>query len=177
MNCFRHPDAVAAAFCKGCSKPLCLACYEQTFGNQRHVCSEECARLASQQPDPEEQPESLFDKIFAKVFITVLVVVIGGIVGGFYFGFAGAMAIDRIQHPPRMLGYSWSLHSYHDPRSSPFRILYDLGITDWRALFGVGAAMGIACVALYLKAGSKITILVCASVYLVLTLWASWTSM
>ena len=174
MNCFRHPNVMAAAFCKGCSRPLCLECYEQKFDNETHVCSEDCARKVAQQPDSEEPPESLFDKIFAKAYVTLLVIVVGGVIGGCYFAFVGLWAIDRIKHPP-LLGYSWSPHSYHDPRSSPFRILYDCGITDPKALFGVGAIIGIACAALYLKAGKKITILVCVLVYLVLSLWTAWT--
>jgi hypothetical protein len=175
MNCFRHPNAVAAAFCKGCSKPLCLDCYEQTFDKEiKHVCSEECARTVRQQPEAEEPPDSLFDKIFADVYITALVVGVGGVIGACYFGFVGSLAIDGIKHPP-MLGYSWSPDSYHDPRSSPFRILYDFGLTDSRALFSIGAVLGIACAALYLKFGGKITISICILIYLVLSLWTAWT--
>jgi hypothetical protein len=179
MNCFRHPNEVAAVYCKGCNKPLCLTCCEMTFGGQTHVCSEKCAQIASkQEPDPEDVPDSLSNRIFAKVYFAILVVVLGGTAGGFWFTLSGTSVIDRIELQRRLNGYSWSAREYyHDPRASAFRILYDLGITDWRALFGIGAVLGIGCAMLYLKKGAKLTLLVCFLIYAVLTAYTSWTSM
>jgi hypothetical protein len=178
MNCFRHPNEVAAVYCKGCNKPLCLACCEQTIGGQTHVCSEACARIAGKQaPDPEDAPDGLFNRIFAKVYFAILVVVLGGAAGGFWFTLGGTSVIDRIGHQPRLNGYSRSIFVHQDPRASVFRILYDLGITDWRALFGIGAVLGIGCAVLYLKRGGKLTVLICAIIYIVLKAWVSWTSM
>ncbi len=77
MNCFRHPTEAAVVFCKGCNKPLCCRCSQQTFGDQTHVCSEDCARTASQS-DSEEPRESLFDRVYAVVFLTVLLALLGG---------------------------------------------------------------------------------------------------
>jgi hypothetical protein len=180
MNCFRHPDEVAVVYCKGCDKPLCLDCSEQTFGNETHVCSEGCAETASteeagQPLDADEVPDSLFNRIFAKVFITALVIIIGGLIGGYIFSFRAELAIDRIEHPPPLYGYESDLVGYHDPRSSIFRIFYDLGITDWRALFGIGAILGIGCLVLYFKAGKKITIATILLIGLILQAWVLWT--
>jgi len=131
--------------------------------------------MVGQQPDSDELSSSIFARIYASVYSAVLVAIIGGGLGGFLFAFKGSITIDRIKHPPPPLGYATDLSGYHDPRSSIFRIFYDLGITDWRALFGIGAIVGIGCVALYLKAGKKITIVTCLLVYLVLELWVLWT--
>ena len=69
---------MAVVYCKGCSKPLCWNCSQQIFGGQNHVCSEACAKIAAQQPEPEDLPDSLFDRIYALVFLTLLLAGIGG---------------------------------------------------------------------------------------------------
>jgi hypothetical protein len=174
MNCFRHPDELAAAYCKGCGRPLCLECYEQPFDGETHVCSAECAETARRQPNSEDAPDTPFDKMFAKVFVVLLVVVLGGGVGGFLFAFRGSIDMDRIDHPPSS-AYAPSSHSYRDPKVSIFRIFHDLGITDWRILFAIGAVLGIGCVALFVKTNYKVTVSVCVSVYAVLKAWTLFT--
>jgi len=105
----------------------------------------------------------------------VLVVVLGGGIGGLLFAYTGSLAIDRLQHPPRLRGYGTNLIGYRDPRNSIFRIFSDLGITDWRAFFGIGAVLGVGCLVLYLKAGRKVTLATCLIILLVLKLWVLWT--
>jgi hypothetical protein len=39
--------------------------------------------------------------------------------------------------------------SFH--KSQLFDIFYNLGITDWRAQFGIGATVGAGCAVVYLK--------------------------
>ena len=179
MNCFRHPDRAAAAFCKGCSKALCLECCQQTFGNQTHVCSEACARTAAEIPDSEDPPDSLWDRIYASIYVIIMVIVLGGGVGGGLVVFGAAQAIDGIEHPPSNrlslppFTYSTRRHNY-DPRASIFRIFYDLGIRNKAVQFGIGAVFGIAGLALFLKKGWKLTVVGFIVIMFFLMLWTSW---
>ena len=162
--------------CKGCGKPLCAECSEQIFGDTAFVCSQACADYAAEQPDPEDLPDGPVARIFASLYTTILVAVIAGGIGGFLFAFRGTIAIDRIQHPPHYFGYTPYSSRYGDPRSSVFRIFYELGMTDWRPLFAIGALLGIAFAVLYLKWGRKATVVTFLVIYLVTQLWALWTS-
>ena len=146
MNCFRHPNEVAAVFCKGCGKPLCWSCCERTIGNETHVCSEECARTVSQQPDSKEPHDSLFDKVYAAVFLTVLLAALGG--GLCVWGAQSAIASQEYY---RRTGWVEPRRE----RDNLFKIFYTLGITDWRAQFGIGAAVGAGCAVLYLKKSGR----------------------
>jgi hypothetical protein len=181
MNCFRHPDKEAVVFCKGCGKPLCWDCAEQMFGTEKHVCSEVCAKRATARAAvaPSDAVadglvDTRFSRVFAAVYSTVLVAVIGGISGGFLFSFYASLAYDRIQHPPKLYGYGADLTNYRDPRSSIFTVFFDLGITDWRAWFAIGAVLGIGCVVLYFKVGKAKMLFAFLALYLLLQIVALW---
>ena len=130
MNCFRHPNEVAVVYCKGCSKPLCWNCSQQIFGNQNHVCSEACAKVAAQQPEPEDLPDSLFHRIYALVFLTLLLAGIGG--GLCVWG--GQSAIARQDY-----------YMGRKTRNNLFEIFVLPGLRDWRVEFGIGATVGAVC--------------------------------
>jgi hypothetical protein len=148
MNCFRHPAEEAAAFCKGCDKGLCLECCRKVFANETHVCSEECAQIASQRPGVEqkEKPERLFDKIYATVFIIVLVALL-----------SGGASFWMISHSI----FSEELSAQRDARDRrthvigtryyAVKVYYALGITNWKPQFGIGAAIGAVCAVIYLR--------------------------
>ncbi len=38
MNCYKHPDVAAVAFCRTCGRPLCQACQQTVQGTI--VCEE-----------------------------------------------------------------------------------------------------------------------------------------
>jgi B-box zinc finger len=146
MNCFRHPTEVATVFCKGCGKPLCLECGRQTFGNETHVCSEGCARTVNLQPDSGEPRESIFDKVYAAVFLTVFMAVLGGglsvwIIKQAVFGEEVDTRIDTHMRRTHFVG----------ARYYCVRLFSAMGITDWRAQFGIGAAIGAGSAVLFLK--------------------------
>jgi hypothetical protein len=171
--CFRHPTQEAVAYCKACSHPLCSDCSQQSFGDQTQVCSEVCAEAARQQPDPDEGLDRPIDRLFAKGFIAVLVVVLGGGIGGFLFALGATTTFFRLQHlQPHNTYYRPSDRHNYDPRYSPFRIFYDLGITDWHVLFALGAVLGIAFCILWLKFGAKVAGVAFFSLAAALTLWA-----
>lgn len=50
MNCANHPDVVAAAYCRACGKPLCLACQRTALGTvycEEHLPVEAAAPAAA----------------------------------------------------------------------------------------------------------------------------------
>jgi hypothetical protein len=53
MNCYKHPEVAAGAFCRTCGKPLCEQCQRPAGGTI--VCEEHVAQ-APQQPAPPPPP-------------------------------------------------------------------------------------------------------------------------
>ena len=100
-----------------------------------HVCSEECGRRVSLQPDSREDRDSGFQKVYAVVFLTVLLAVLGGGLCVWRAQWTITMQKDELQREKM----GWHVEHKH---SSPFNVFYDLGITDWRVQFGIGAAAG-----------------------------------
>ena len=172
INCFQHANEVAMTTCKSCGKPLCAACSLQVFGSQTGVCSEECARTIEAYPDPDDLPDTPFSRAFATIYLTVLAVLVGGGLGGCICAFGAQLTIESLKHPP--LHPVYYSHHYHDPRFSIFRIFHDLGITNWQAEFGIGAAVGIGLGMLWLKKGAKITSAAGGALVVALQLWAVW---
>jgi hypothetical protein len=174
MNCFRHTDDVAVTTCKSCGKPLCAACSQQSFEGHTGVCSEACARTDEAYPDPDDLPDTPFSRAFASIYVTLLTVVVGGGLGGLICVFGAQSTAERLKHLPlHQIYYSYDYHR-HDPRLSIFRIFYDLGITDWRAEFGIGAVVGIGLAGLWLKQGGKIAAAAVAVLGIALQVWAAW---
>jgi hypothetical protein len=138
MNCFRHPTEVAVVYCKGCGKPLCWECSQRTFGNETQVCSEECARAVSQQPDSGEPRDSLFQTVYAAVFLVILLASLCG--GLCVWGAQSAVFQKKLN--AQIEAHGGMPHYDKRQYSNVFRIFYTLGITDWRAQFGIGAAVG-----------------------------------
>ena len=177
MNCFRHPDAEAVVFCRGCNKALCLDCGEQLYEGERHVCSVECAQKVKQQADADEPPENVFQKAYAFLFESMLVIVIGGLVGGIGCAFRAQVVGDALKHPNWLQTYSnYSQRVAHDPHNSAFRFFYDAGITNWKAQFVVGAVLGIAFGILWVKTSNKITGAAFVGFVLIMQALAMWTS-
>lgn len=148
MNCFRHPTEEAAVFCKGCAKALCLACCTKTVGGETHVCSEECAKIASERAAVEkaEQRESLFDKVYAAVFLTVLLTLLGG-------GFSLCTIKNAISHQELSTKTDAEIRRRHFMGTEYYcvKIFYALGITTWKPQFGIGATLGAMGAVVYLR--------------------------
>ena len=177
MNCFRHPDAEAVVFCRGCNKALCLDCCEQLYDGERHVCSAECAQKVKQQPDADDPPDNIFQQVYAFLFESMLVMVIGGLVGGIGCAMGAQMVGDRLkQHLSPQLYSNSSNYVRHDPHNSPFRFFYDAGITNWKAQFVIGAVIGIAFAIVWVKTSNKIAGAVFVGFVLIMQALAMWTS-
>jgi hypothetical protein len=137
MKCFRHPAEAAAVFCKGCGKPLCLECCRRSFGNETHVCSEDCARTVSLQPDSGEARENMFQTVYAAIFLTVLL----GLLGGGLSLWMIKHAIFAEELETRIDAEMRRTH-FIGRRYYCVKIFYALGITNWKPQFGIGAAVG-----------------------------------
>ncbi len=87
--------------------------------------------------------EGRFQRIYAAVFLTVLLAALGG--GLCVWGAKSAIASEE-----SYLRRDGVLHD-KSRDTGLFRIFYVLGIRDWRAQFGIGAAVGAGGALLFLK--------------------------
>ncbi len=98
-------------------------------------------------PDPKQPQESRFGKVYAVVFLTVMLAVLGGGICvwlGQHAVFAMKTHLSIAQHGGNFR---------HD--NSVLDLFYNLGITDWRAQFGIGAVIGVACAGIYFRKNSR----------------------
>jgi hypothetical protein len=56
MNCYKHSDAAAVAFCRTCGKPLCAGCQHAVQGTI--VCEEHAPQQVIAPPPPAPAPEA-----------------------------------------------------------------------------------------------------------------------
>jgi hypothetical protein len=94
-----------------------------------------------EEPDPDEPPDSLFQKVYSAVFFTVLMAVLSG---GFCAWLAQS-AMARLDYDLRRASSGGFEHE-----DNVFELFYNCGITDWRAQFGIGAAIGAGCAVIHL---------------------------
>lgn len=78
MNCYKHPDVAAVAFCRTCGKPLCQACQRSVQGTV--VCEEH----APQQVVPASAPRVNTDVSPGLAFVLGLIPGVGAIYNGQY---------------------------------------------------------------------------------------------
>ncbi len=57
MNCYKHPDVSAVAFCRTCGKPLCQSCQRAVEGTV--VCEDHAPQQIVVPPPPPPRPGTI----------------------------------------------------------------------------------------------------------------------
>jgi TM2 domain-containing membrane protein YozV len=80
MNCYKHPDVSAVAFCRTCGKPLCQSCQRAVEGTV--VCEDHAPQqIVVPQPPP---PRAVSDISPGLAFVLGLIPGVGAIYNGQY---------------------------------------------------------------------------------------------
>jgi len=82
MNCYKHPDVAAVAFCRTCGKPLCQACQQSVQGTI--VCEEHAPQQVVATPPPPPPPQAATGVSPGLAFALGLIPGVGAIYNGQY---------------------------------------------------------------------------------------------
>ncbi len=80
MNCYKHPDVSAVAFCRTCGKPLCQSCQRAVEGTI--VCEDHAPQQVMAPPPPAVRPNTDISPGLA--FVLGLIPGVGAIYNGQY---------------------------------------------------------------------------------------------
>jgi len=145
MDCFRHPDEEATAFCRTCRQPLCSECYEQSYGGITHVCSETCAQKVDPDSDPDDVPDSTFDRMFGLVFLPLVMAFIGGVAAVLVI--TTTINNEATDEDLRAHGAGGRFNSTRYLLAKSFQAV---GLTSWKADFLFGALVGVVFALVYI---------------------------